>query len=47
MLKSGVNVVTFDADEFLSVEYGLEGTEIGKWQETTANFQVKSISIQP
>jgi hypothetical protein len=47
MLKSGVNVVTFDADEFLSVEYGLEGSKTGKWQETTANFQVKSISIQP
>ena len=45
MLKSGVSVVAFDTDEFLSVEYGFEGTKPGKRQETTASFQVQSISI--
>jgi hypothetical protein len=45
ILKSGVNVVTFDAKEFLSVEYGLEGTAAGSGQKTTMGFNVQSISI--
>jgi hypothetical protein len=45
MLKPGVNVVTFDTDEFLSVEYGFEGSKTGKMQETTVSLNVQSISI--
>ena len=47
ILKPGVNVVTFDTTEFLLVEYGLMGTEIGKGQKTTTSFNVQSITIQP
>ena len=47
MLKPGVNVIAFDTDEYLTVEYGLEGSKTGKRQMTTASFQVKSILIQP
>ena len=47
ILKPGVNVVTFDADEFLSVEYGLTGTEAGKGIKTMVSFHVRSITIQP
>ena len=47
ILKPGVNVVTFDTTEFLLVEYGLLGTEIGKGQKTTTSFNVQSITIQP
>ena len=45
ILRPGVNIVTFDTDEFLLVEYGLSGTEIGKGQKTTVSFNVQSISI--
>ena len=45
ILKSGVNVVTLDADDFVVVEYDLEGTEVGKRQKTTASLNIKSISI--
>ena len=46
ILKPGVNVVTFDAKEFFSVEYGLVGTATGSGQETTMAFHVQSISIE-
>ena len=46
ILKPGVNVVTFDAKEFFSVEYGLVGTAAGSGQETTMAFHVQSISIE-
>ena len=45
ILKSGVNVVTLDADDFVVVEYDLEGTEVGKRQKTTVSLNIKSISI--
>tara|TARA_B100001105_G_scaffold207673_1_gene171923 strand:- start:78 stop:548 length:471 start_codon:yes stop_codon:yes gene_type:complete len=47
ILKPGINIVTFDANEFTLVEYGLKGTEIGKGQKTTMSFNVRSITIQP
>jgi hypothetical protein len=45
ILKPGVNVVTFDTNEFTIMEYSLQGTEIGKRQKTTISFNVQSISI--
>ena len=45
ILKPGVNVVTFDTNEFTIMEYSLQGTDIGKRQKTTISFNVQSISI--
>ncbi len=45
LLKPGINVIALDTNEFSLVEYGLEGTEIGKGQKTTVSFNVQSISI--
>ena len=45
ILKPGVNVVTFDTNEFTIIEYSLQGTDIGKRQKTTISFNVQSISI--
>ena len=45
ILKPGVNVVTFDTNEFTVMEYSLQGTEIDKRQKTTISFNVQSISI--
>ena len=45
ILKPGVNVVMIDTDEFISVEYGLTGTETGKGIKTMVSFHVRSISI--
>ncbi len=47
ILKPGVNVVTFDTDEFLTMEFGLIGTEAGKGIKTTMSFHIRSITIQP
>ena len=47
ILKPGINIVTFDTNEFTLVEYGLRGIEIGKGQKTTMSFNVRSITIQP
>tara|TARA_Y100001949_G_scaffold137517_1_gene119220 strand:- start:78 stop:548 length:471 start_codon:yes stop_codon:yes gene_type:complete len=47
ILKPGINIVTFDTNEFTLVEYGLKGIEIGKGQKTTMSFNVQSITIQP
>ena len=45
ILKPGVNVVTFDTNEFTVMEYSFQGTEIDKRQKTTISFNVQSISI--
>jgi hypothetical protein len=45
ILKPGVNVITFDTNEFTIMEYSLQGTDIGKRQKTTISFNVQSISI--
>jgi hypothetical protein len=45
ILKPGINIVTFDTNEFTLVEYGLRGIEIGKGQKTTMSFNVQSISM--
>jgi hypothetical protein len=46
ILKSGVNVVTFDVDgSYYKVKYGLEGSPEDSWQKTTMGFNVQSISI--
>jgi hypothetical protein len=45
ILKPGVNVVTFDTNEFTIMEYSLQGTDIDKRQKTTISFNVQSISI--
>jgi hypothetical protein len=45
ILKPGVNVVAFDTNEFVIMEYGLQGSTIGKGQTTTVSFNVQSISI--
>ena len=46
ILKPGVNVVAFDTNEFAIMEYGLQGTDIGKRQKTTVSFNVQSISME-
>ena len=45
ILNPGVNVITFDTNEFTIMEYSLQGTDIGKRQKTTISFNVQSISI--
>ena len=45
ILNPGVNVITFDTNEFTIMEYSLQGTDISKRQKTTISFNVQSISI--